>query len=66
MGSKKFAQLSDSGDPMDCSPPGGVGSHCLLQQIFLTQGSNPGLLYFRKMLYNLSYQRITYLMNKLC
>jgi len=39
---------------MDCSPPGtsihgnspgkntGVGSHALLQGIFLTQGSNPG------------------------
>ena len=41
--------------PMDCSPPGssvrgdspgkntGVGCHALLQGIFLTQGSNPGL-----------------------
>ena len=40
---------------MDCSPPGssvhgdslgkntGVGSHSLLQRIFLTQGSNPSL-----------------------
>ena len=42
-------------DPMNCSPPGssvhgdslgkntGVGSHSLLQRIFLTQGSNPSL-----------------------
>ena len=41
-------------DPMNCSPPGsspwnfpgkstGVGCHFLLQGIFLTQGSNPGL-----------------------
>ena len=45
-------------DPMDCSPPGssvhgdypgknnGVGCHVLLQEIFLTQGSNSRLLYF--------------------
>ena len=43
-------------DPMDYSPPGsfvhgilqartGVGSHFLLQGIFLTQGSNPHLLH---------------------
>ena len=43
-------------DPMDCSLPGssvhgdspskntGVGCHALLQGIFPTQGSNPGLL----------------------
>ena len=43
------------GDPMDCSPPGSsvygdspsknseVGCHALLQGIFPTQGSNPGL-----------------------
>ena len=52
---------------MDCSPPGssvhgilqastGVGCHFLLQGIFLTQGSNPGLLYFRQMLYPLSHE----------
>ena len=45
-------------DPMDCSPPGpspwnspgkniGVGSHSLLQGIFLTQELNPGLLHCR-------------------
>ena len=41
-------------DPMDCSPwnfPGkstGVGCHFLLQEIFLTQGSNPGLPHYRQ------------------
>ena len=33
---------------MDC--------HFLLQRIFLTQGSNPGLLHCRQMLYHLSHQ----------
>ena len=54
-------------DPMGCSPPGssvqgdppgkntGVGCHFLLQGIFLTQGSNPGLLHCRQILYHLSY-----------
>ena len=49
-------------DPMDCSPLGslcpwdfpgkntGVSSHFLLQEIFLTQGSKLGLLYFRQTL----------------
>ena len=32
-----------------------VGSLSLLQQIFLTQGSNPGLLHCRWILYQLSY-----------
>ena len=53
---------------MDCSPPGssvhgillgkntGVGCHFLLQGIFLTQGSNPGLLHCRQILYHLSHQ----------
>ena len=56
--------------PMDCSLPGsslhgisqgnspGVGCHFLLQGIFLTQGSNPGLLHCRQMLYLLSHQGI--------
>ena len=55
-------------DPMDCSPPGssvhgdspgkntGVGCHALLQGIFPTQGSNPGLLHCRRILYRLSHQ----------
>ena len=53
-------------DPMDCSPPGssvhgdssgkntGVGCHNLLQGIFPTQGSNPGLPYCQQILYHLS------------
>ena len=53
---------------MGCSPPGssvhgdspgqytGVGSHALLQGIFLTQGLNPGLPHSRQMLYPLSHQ----------
>ena len=52
-------------DPMDCGParllrpgdsPGkntGVGCHSLLQGIFLTQGSNPGLPHCRQILYRL-------------
>ena len=34
----------------------GVGCHALLQGIFLTQGSNPGLLYCGQILYCLSHQ----------
>ena len=34
----------------------GVGHHALLQEIFSTQGSNPGLLHCRQILYWLSYQ----------
>ena len=34
----------------------GVGCHFLLQGIFLTQGSNPGLLHCRQTLYHLSLQ----------
>ena len=55
-------------DPMDCSPPGSsvrgdspgkntrVGCHALLQEIFLTQGSNPGLPHCRWNLYHLSHR----------
>ena len=55
-------------DPMDCSPPGSsvhghspgkntwVTCHALLQGIFPTQGSNPGLLHCRQILYWLSYE----------
>ena len=54
-------------DPMDCSPPGSsvhgdspgkntrVACHVLLQEIFPSQGSNPGLLNCRQILYRLSY-----------
>ena len=34
----------------------GAGGHFLLQGIFLTQGSNPGLLHCRQILYCLSHQ----------
>ena len=34
----------------------GVGSHSLLQSIFPTQGSNPGLLHCRQTLYHPSHQ----------
>ena len=54
-------------DPVDCSPPvplsmdspgknTGVGCHFLLQGIFHTQGSNPSLLHYRQILYDLSHQ----------
>ena len=55
-------------DHMDCSLPGssvhgvspgkntGVGCHVFLQGIIPTQGSNPGLLHFRQILYCLSHQ----------
>ena len=33
----------------------GVGCHCLLQGIFLTQGSKLGLLHYRQIIYHLSY-----------
>ena len=33
-----------------------MGSHSFLQGIFPTQGLNPGLLHFRRILYHLSYQ----------
>ena len=57
--------LSDSLWPLDRSPPGssvhgdppgkktGVGCHDLLQGIFPTQGSNPGLPHCRQILYRL-------------
>ena len=60
--------VSDSLQPMDCSPPGssvhrdspgkntGVGCHALLQGIFPTQGSNPGLPHCGWTLYWRSYQ----------
>ena len=36
----------------------GVGCHFLLQKIFLTQGSNPGLLHRRLIPYHLSYREV--------
>ena len=35
-----------------------VGSHSLLERIFLTQGSNPGLLHLRQIIYHLSYREV--------
>ena len=55
-------------DPMDCGPPGSsvhedspgkntrVGCHALLQGIFPTQGSNPGLPHCTWILCRVSYQ----------
>ena len=48
-------------DSLPAEPQGnpkntGVGSLSLLQQIFLTQESNQGLLHCRRILYQLSYQ----------
>ena len=37
----------------------GVGCHFLLQGIFLTQGSNPGLLHCRQTLYPLSHHKMS-------
>ena len=34
----------------------GVGSHSLLQEIFPTQGLNPGVLHCKEILYHLNYQ----------
>ena len=54
--------LFDPMDPIPYSPwnsPGqntGVGSLSLLQGIFPTQGSNPGLLHCRRILYQLSHK----------
>ena len=39
----------------------GVGSHFLLQGIFLIQGSKPGLMHYRKILYHLSDQGSPYI-----
>ena len=55
-------------NPMSCSPPGSsvhgdspgkdarAGCHALLQGTFPTQGSNPGILKYRQILYRLSHQ----------
>ena len=51
-------------DPMDCCSPPSSSVHGILQvrilewvaiPFFLTQGSNPGLLYCRQILYQLSH-----------
>ena len=48
-------------DSLPSEPPGkpvntGVGSHSLLQGIFPTQGSKPGVLHCGKILYHVSHQ----------
>jgi len=61
--------MSNSCNPMNCSPPGSslspwdspgknteLGCHFLFQRIFLTQGSNLDLRYCRQILCQLSYQ----------
>ena len=55
----KVAQLQTHGLYSPWNSPGqdtGVGSLSLLQGFFPTQGSNQGLLHFRWILYQLSYQ----------
>ena len=64
----RHSVISDSWDPMDYSLPEvsvhvdspgkntRVGFHTLLQGIFPTQGSNPGLSHLRCILYHLSHQ----------
>ena len=42
--------------PWDSPGETGVGCHFLLQEIFPTQASNPGLLHCRQILYHLSHQ----------
>ena len=50
-------------DPMDCSPPSSFVQRDSLHKnigIFTTQGSNPGLLHHRRILYHLSHQGSPY------
>ena len=59
-------------NPMDCSPPSSsvgspgkntaVGCHALLQWIFLTQESNPGLPHCRWILYHLKPHIVVYVL----
>ena len=44
----------------------GVGCHFLLQGIFLTQGSKPGLLHCKQILYHLSHQGSLYMYICIC
>ena len=55
---KSRTRLSDFTFPFHFHPSKntGVGCYFLLQGIFLTQGSNPGLLHCRQTLYHLSHQ----------
>ena len=60
---KSHSVVSDSLQPLGLysswNSPGqniAVGSLSILQGVFLTQGSNPGLLHCRQILYQLSYK----------
>src|SRR5574337_1060946 len=61
--SKLFQSCPTLCNSMDCSPwnsPGqntGMGSLSFLQGIFPTQGLNPGLPHWRRILYQLSHKR---------
>ena len=62
-GCERHSVVSDSSEPHGLynpwNSPGqntGVGSLSLLQGIFPTQGSNPGLLHYRRILYQLSHK----------
>ena len=69
--SNSLQSLASPSDPKDCSPPHssvhgdspgkniGMGCHALLQRIFPTQESNPGVLHCRWILYSLSHQGST-------
>ena len=50
-----YSQLSSSVHGDSPGKNTGVGCHALLQGIFLTQGSNQGLLNHRQILYQLSF-----------
>ena len=57
----KPRSLASQADSLPAEPPGkpkntGVGSLSLLQQIFMPQELNLGLLHCRQILYQLSYQ----------
>ena len=61
-------------DPVDCSLPGssvhGIFQARILEWVVIpfsrgsSQGSNPGLLHFRRILYHLSHQRSPYKPNE--
>ena len=53
---QEWVAISFSRDQTWVSCIVGVGCHFLLQRIFLTQGSNLGLLHCRQTLYHLSHQ----------
>ena len=57
--SQSYLTLWDCMDYSSWDSPGrdtGEGCHSLLQGIFLTQGSNPGLLHCRQIVYHLTHQ----------